>query len=277
LYRIKVERPSQSSLFDHPQDTSAELIRQAIESSPAYEIRSGYTWRIGNVEIVDDDGLFFALGRITKSTIETYDEDLASFRIQDQDHAPYTFVVVDLHNQVCAIARKSKIAQKTVSIASNLAKLLSHSRVAAERNVRFVCPEIRDPSKFIAILRDAYAIKSYEMTFSLPNPFDVEADFHRPMEHYLQAANGQSGKTSIAGENLEPDVLVELASSAAATGSDAKATVQMSEGEPPITKGLKGNPATTSANELATAEEKYKFLEKLRDLYAHMRGKVSDQ
>lgn len=126
LFRIKVERAAQRSLFEQ-QTTSADLIRSAIESNPSFEIRAGYTWRIGNVEAIDEDALFFALGRITKSTIETYDDEVGAFINKDQDHAPYTFVLVDLRNQVCAIARKAKIAQSTTLIASNLVKLLSHA------------------------------------------------------------------------------------------------------------------------------------------------------
>jgi hypothetical protein len=275
LFRIKVERAAQRSLFEQ-QTTSADLIRSAIESNPSFEIRAGYTWRIGNVEAIDEDALFFALGRITKSTIETYDDEVGAFINKDQDHAPYTFVLVDLRNQVCAIARKAKIAQSTTLIASNLVKLLSHADVAVEHNVRFVAPEIRDPREFIAILQAAYSIKSYEMTFGLPNPFDVEEDFHRPMENLLQASNGKEGKTLIKGDSLQPEVVVELASSAAAAGSDAKARVQMSEGDQVVPKTLKGNPATANTNHLTTIEAKKEFLAAVRELYSRIRGKVSD-
>lgn len=121
-------------------------------------------------------------------------------------------------------------------------------------------------------IRNAFRISEFEMTFSPPNPFDVERQFHKPMEEFLQATKADSGKTNIKGETLESDVIEDLARSAASTGNKAKARIQP-EGETKTSlKHLDGNPVTVGADEIATDDEKRGLLRRIRDAYFRVRG-----
>ena len=276
LFRLKVERPQQAPLFGNPEQSNVEIIKSSIEEKPSQELNKGNIWRIGNIVEIGDDGLFFALGRITKSIVERYDESKGDFLDEALDEAPYTYVFVDLQFQVCAIAQKPKIAQKPGTIASYLAKLLTQSNNLDNTNLKITLSLINDPDDFIELLKTAFRISHFEMTFSPPNPFDVEHDFHQPMERLLGETNGNKGKTSIDGEHLEPRPLEELARSAAGTGESAKAKIQSEEGQKPILKHLKGNPVTLDQDDLTTDDEKRTFLERVRDTYRRIRGTVAD-
>lgn len=275
LYRLKIERSETPSIFDDPSRSAGDIIRSAIEEKPSEELRKGQSWRIGNVQNLSDETIFFALGKITKATHELYDESRGDFVEEAFEEAPHTYVAVDLEYQVCAIAQKTKIAPRVENIAKNLAKLLTASRVARDSHLAFTLSEISDPEEFLTLIRNSIRISEFEMTLSPPNPFDVERQFHRPMEEFLQATNAHEGKTGIKGQDLESSIIEDLARSAASTGNKAKARI-LSEGEDrPTLKHLDGNPVTVAVEDIVTDDEKRSLLSRIRDAYRRVRG--SDQ
>lgn len=276
LFRLKIEKPQQSSLFANPDQRSSDIIKIAIEEKPSRELRKGHTWKIGNIVPLEVNGIFFALGRITKSIVERYDERRGDFLEESFEEAPYTYIIIDLEYQVAAISQKSRIAQSVGVIASRLEKLLSQSNIAMENELKFTLSLINDPSEFIELLNASIRISHFEMTFSPPNPFDVDEDFHKPMERLLRAAKGDKGKTLIDGDNLDSEPLVELARSAAGTGDNAKAKIQLEGKEKPEMKNLRGNPVTITQEDLGTDNGKRSLFEKVRRTYEKIRGALSE-
>lgn len=272
LFRLKLVRAPQAHLFEDTTSSPAEIIKTAIMEKPSKEIREGNDWHIGNIEEVGTNGLLFALGRVTKSIKEKYDEETGNFLDIEDEHAPYTYVFLDLEHQVCAIAHKTRISQKVNSAARNLAKLLAETDIAKESKFTFDIPELNDPSEFVEQVKKAFSIKEFSISFSPPNPWDVEKDYHGPMENLLKASNGSSGATKINGEQLDNDVIGELAASAASTGNKASAKIQIEENGPTITKKLGGNPATLSETELVTEDEKQSFLLRIIEAYKSIRA-----
>lgn len=272
LYRLKIERPETPSIFDDQSRSPGDIILASIEEKPSEELRKGQSWRIGNIQKLSADTVFFALGKITKATHELYDEALGDFVAEALEEAPHTYVAVDLEYQVCAIAQKTKIAPRVDNIAKNLAKLLSASNVAELGHLEFTLSEISDPDEFLELVRNAVRISEFEMTFSPPNPFDVNRQFHKPMEEFLQAAHAQQGKTAIKGESLEAEVIEDLARSAASSGNKAKARIQSEEDAKPTLKHLDGNPVTVSVDEIVTDDEKAGLFARIREAYRRVRG-----
>lgn len=88
LYRLKIERSKTLDFFEDRTSAPSEIIRAAIGEKPAKEIRKGNTWHIGNIEPIDEAGLFFAFGRVTKSIVEKFDEQKGDFRLEDEEQAP---------------------------------------------------------------------------------------------------------------------------------------------------------------------------------------------
>lgn len=110
------------------------------------------------------------------------------------------------------------------------------------------------------------------MSFSPPNPFDVEGQFHRPMENLLQATAAERGRTAIFGKALESDTIETLARSAASTGNTAKAHIQSEEDGKPILRSISENPMVVAVRELVTGDEKRKLIEMIRRAYLRIRG-----
>lgn len=272
LYRLKIERSKEPSLFEDTTSTPSEIIRAAIEEKPFKEIRKGNTWHIGNIEQIGDTGLFFAFGRVTKSIVEKFDEEAGDFIEESEEQAPYTYVLLDLKYQVCAVAHKYKIAPKVSQIANNLAKLLNETSVATDNNLRLVMAEISDPHEFLEYVRNAYVIRKFDVSFSPPNPWDVEEDFQKPMEKFLDVTGGSKGKTTIQGGNLEKGPIEKLASAAAATGNTASVQLKQEEDQDFVTIRIGGNPTTLSTNEIATQDEKKTLLTKVTELYKSVRS-----
>lgn len=276
LFRLKTEWPQQRSLLFPVGENPQTVIEAAINEKPSGELRKDHVWHIGNIVKLDDSGLFFALGRVTKATTPRYDEEEGNFKEEALEEAPYTYVFLDTHLQVCAIAKKTRIAPKVSAIATNLKKLLCTADAAKNRGVNFTISEISNPEEFIQSLQEAHAILRFTATFSRPNPFDVEQDFHRPLENLHQATEATSGKTELKGPSLNQEVLTQISQSIASTGDTASARVQMQPDEKPVTKYLKQNPAVLNEEELATDDDKKNVLAKVRELYRRIRGTAED-
>jgi len=271
MFRIKVVRGPQASLFESPTRTS-DILRNAIESKPSAELRKGHTWHIGNVKTLDSRGVYFAIGRTTTLTVERYDPKRRDFLEEEFDTAPYTHVFLDLETQVAAIAAKARLARSAAGVARQLQRLLNQSPGARDHEITFDVVELKDPEDFIAHLRSAYVIEQFTFTFSRPNPFDVNQDFVKPLERFLSEARGEQGKAAVTGSHLDSGVLEEVARSAAASGDDAEARLRTSESEGVVKKRLSGNPVILCEDDPDTLEKKKNLLAKLRKVYARLRA-----
>lgn len=275
IYRLKVTRLEQSPLF------AADVTRRAfvfnlLSSKPSEELRSGYIWHIGNVSEVSDDGLVFAVGRTTSASQEKYDEDTGNFVEVDDEESPFTYAVYDQELGVLGLASKYKLAPTTKGIARNLQKLLNASPYTKDNGVRIEIGEISDPETFIDQLHEAYAVVSFKMEFGEPNPFDVEKDFHAPMEILLSETGGKKGATVLKGEDLEREPLELLTRSVASVGNNASAKIRKEAGDRPVIKHLKGDPASFLVEEFGIPEKAAGIAVKLRDAYRRIRRALSD-
>lgn len=100
---------------------------------------------------------------------------------------------------------------------------------------------IPDPTSFVEHIRRAYAVKKFAATFTGPNPFDADEYFQKPLSVYAKAANASEGKTTIAGEDLNREVIEEVAKSSAATANRASARVQRAKGRRTVTINMSGD------------------------------------
>ncbi len=270
LFRLKVYKPRQMRLF--VQDKGRlEILREVIFSLPSAELRKGITWHIGNITYLDKDGLYLRIGRISKSTIETYKD--GNFVDQEFETAPYTHVILDTGLEVCAIAKKTKLSRTATGIAHRFIELLSRSERAQFYGVEFEIDEINDPEDFITHLRKAYLISNFWVAFSRPNPFDLEYDFLKPVVSFLEKSNGDRGKVEIqAKDGLNHASLEAVVRSVATIGDDAGALILEEEGGKKVKKRLSGNPVVISEEDLTDDQQRKRFLQRVRELYWKIRG-----
>lgn len=269
LFRIKVY-PSGQMRIDGPQEPS-EILLETIKSLPSAELWKGMTWHLGNICEIDENGLYFRVGRTTKARREIYQG--GNFTDEEFEEAPYTHVVLDIPTEVCAIAKKPKLSPSPKGIANRLVSLFSGSDIARYCSANFEIDGLMDPEDLITHLSRAYVISKFSMTFSRPNPFDADEDFVRPFSKLISEAQGEKGKAQIEGENLKPQLLENLARSAAATGNDAMARLQIDKKQKPTTIHLHKNPVFVQHEDVSESEQKMSLLDNVRRVYRQVRGK----
>lgn len=268
LFRLMVYPSKQINMFEEEKSPS-EILKDTIFTLPSAELRKGIIWHIGNISSIKDDGLYFRVGRTSKSTIAVYQD--GNFADEEFETAPYTHVILDIPLEICAIARNTKLSPKTAGIANQFIRLLNGSAHARHVHANFEIGEVNDPEDFITHLRGAFAISRFWITFSRPNAFDVNEDFYKPMEKLLKESDGKKGKTELAGSNLKPDSLEDLARTAASTGNDAAAWLIPEKEHAKVKKSLKGNPIIVSQDNIADDEQRETLLQRIRNLYQKIR------
>jgi acyl-CoA synthetase (AMP-forming)/AMP-acid ligase II len=273
LFRIKVL--SKQMVFNGTKKPS-EILLETINSLPSAETRRDMIWHVGNVSKIDETGLYFRVGRTTKAKREIYQEG-KGFIDEEFEEAPYTHVVVDIPIEVCAIAKKAKLSPTRKGIANQLARLLSNSTTGQYYEAEFEIDLLKDPEDFVTHLRKAYAISRFWMTFTRPNPFDVKHDFTEPVSRLLKEVQAQKGKAQVEGKNLKPQILEELTHSAAAAGNEAVARLQRDEKEKPTIMRLSDNPVSLEHEDVSTDEQKKSLLNKVREVYRKVRGKLGNE
>lgn len=271
LFRIKVLRDPQFDAFRT--DASApEILARAIESRPDAQSPRGRTWSIANIERLDDSGVYFRFGRIATRVVPVRDENSGDFTEALLRAAPHTHVVIDLETEVCAIGHNTDLAPSPRATARRLKQVLGATPTAKEYGVRFHISEISRPDTFLQEIHSAYAITSFTVYFTPPNPFDIRDDFHRQMEQLAAEAGATIGRTVISGPALDTERLTALTRSAAATGDNVKARVREARGGRPRVQSLKGSTAQISNASAETENARHGLLTRIRTLYQKIRG-----
>ncbi len=276
LFRLKVVRPVQEHLFDN-ELSNLEAVLAVIAEKPSGELRRGHFWHIGNFELLANGGIYFRLGRTTKATVSLYDEKAKDFEEREFENAPYTHVLVDPAIGLCAIARKYQLAPSPEGIARQLQRLLFRSGIARAAGLGFTVAPLSDPTDFLAQLERAYAVVSFAMTFSRPNPFDAEALIQRPMEELLQATDGTDARATLHGEQLDVDVLKDLTVSVAATGNDAVAKLRYEPNAPVVRRSLRERAIFIALEGLETIAEMVGALDQMRSAFRNIRERSDDE
>jgi len=248
LFRVKFIKPSQASLFTENLNPR-EFLLQAIDDKPSAELRTGYTWHIGNLSYFSLSSGYFAIGRTTSSTVEKFDEVSGNFVEEELEESPYTHCVFDSEIGIIGIAKKPNLSPYTTTIANNLEKLLSSVNVIKFSHITVQIRPIPDPDGFLKAISEAYRVFRFSATFRGPNPFDADAFFQKPLSVYLSSANGNKGKATISGDDLNRDVLVEVTRSSAATGNEASARIIKARNQKAVTINLKGDPVKRKYDE----------------------------
>lgn len=269
LFRLKAIKAAQGALFEKG-ISREEFLTSVIESKPSEELREGYIWHVGNVLKVGKDGLLFAAGRTTKKSKELYDEESGDFIQVEDEESPFTYVYYDKKYSILAIEPKSKLSPTVKGIANNLEKLFNQQALVHDFGAKIEISEIWDPEDFLKQIRAAYSVVGFTVEFSNPNPFDVEADFHRPMERYLESTGGKKGKTTVQGDDLDRNSIEKVTRSVASTGNDASARIRHEEKQRPVTRHLRGDPVSIAFDEEERQEPKG-LMERIREAYARIR------
>lgn len=242
LFRIKFIKPAQKSFLHDEERTPGDYFKAALEDRPSLQIREPFIWHIGNLEYFSKTSGHFAVGRTSQKTVDLYDERTKNFVEVDHKESPYAHCLFDSEIGIVVIAKNNALSQKTEKIAEKIEKLLSLNLNISLNEIRVEISPIPDPEGFIRQLSKASLVTRFTASFGGPNPFDADEYFQRPMSVYLASARGEEGSTTIRGESLDNETLVEVSKSTAATGNKASARIKRFKSSKPETIHLVGDP-----------------------------------
>nr|WP_128081148.1 hypothetical protein [Acetobacter persici] len=227
-----------------------------------------FRWHIGNLKYFSNYTGYFAFGRTTRGKVEKFDETQAEFLEEEQDESPYTHCVFDAEIGLVAIAGKYSLGKDTKEISKKLEKTLSLSYSIVRNGIKIEILPIPNPETFIKEIQSAYRIFSLTASFGLPNPFDADRHFQQPLAQLLAEAHGQKGKATIQGNDLDSDVVAEIAKSSASTGNTVSARIQRKPKEHARKISLHDNALKQSFPRDTSPE---KIIQKITSIYMRLR------
>lgn len=273
LFRLRLFL--EPTLFNQDVDR-VNLLREIISEKPSAELRQGYWWHIGNVRKLGRHGAYFALGRTTKSIVELYDPETRDFIVDEHPESPYTHAYLDYPLQVLAIGYKPRLAPYAKTIAKQLEKLLNqHEKLQYVDMTADIAP-LNDPRDFLTHLKEAAVVGNFTAEFTLPNPFDSEEDFEKPFQRFINESEGNKGKASVSGKDLNREVIENIARTCAASGNDASARMKDTEKSRFRTRRLKGQAVTLDYDDDDPDESPDLFLDAIRETYKAIRTEFDE-
>lgn len=228
LLRCKAELLPQGDAFAETK-SAIDVLTASFLARPTSKVRRGSVWHIGNSE-TQGDVIFFALGREAILKSPEFDESLKEFREVEKRHAPFTVGVFDPRDQTVGILIRPGVSMNAKEVAQKLETLLEEAGFARLANRRVRVDFIPDPTGFIEAVTNAYRITRFEFSFTLPNPPKDEKYIQRPLKEFAGRAGATEGKTSIKGDNLDKEEIIEVAAAVAVAGDDASANIQARPG-----------------------------------------------
>lgn len=271
VLRVKCEGLPQGDLLRSSSDP-AVIIKRSIEHKPTADVGRGSEWHIGNVSLLDEGGISFAMGRNKAVKTQQFDENTHDFIEEEAMRAPFTFGVFDDDLQVCGITRKAGVSQSASEIAGKLATLLNAAPFAREANSVIVVEPIPDPVNLLQAIRSAKAVVRFSFTVSRPNPLDVDRLIQGPAKEFTKRVAGERTRIETEGENLNKDAIEDVVKAVAADGEQATATIRPEKGGPPTRVNLSGNPVTERIDPDPNSSVLVAVLEGARRGYRRVRG-----
>jgi hypothetical protein len=270
VFRVKCESLPQGDLL-RSAGAPSEIISRSIEAKPTADVGRGSEWHIGNVRIMDEGAISFAMGRKQAVTVQQFDDTTHDFLEEEAMRAPFTFGVFDPEIQVCGVIRKTGVSQRTSEVAGKLQALLNEAGFAGRANSKIIVEPIPDPDHFLKIVQESQSVIRFSFTVARPNPLDVERLIQGPAKEFTDAIDGERSRIETEGPDLNKDVIEEVTNAVAADGEDASATVRPKEGGPSRRFHLRGNPVIERIEPGANSSALVAVLEGARRAYRRVR------
>jgi len=238
LFNVRVFVPS---LFEEAADRPV-ILTHILNDKPSHS-NQRTTWHIGNINLIDDNGFYFCLGRNKfRKRAELIDGDFVEM---DNEDYPFSHCILDTQTGVCGIQKNFELTKDQEYLGTALSKVLNRS-TQLPQTYKIEVDAISDPRSFIQQINDAERVTRFAVWVKRPNTFDVKKEMLRPLEESVSSLGGQKARASFTGRELEKEQVVDAARSIATTGDNAEASVVDKNGKTEPIK-LGGTNATLSA------------------------------
>lgn len=273
LFRVQVHVSDQLPLLSNFR-VPREILVAALTERPTVEHPRG-SWHIGNVTEISPDGLYFAIGKQQPKRVGVLDAD-GDFHNHAALVAPNTHAILDLKYQVLGIAKNTDLAPEPKSVARRLRALLQATAVVRYLQCKVTIEVINDPTEFVDILSRAAAVTKFQVSYGLPNVWDAEEDFQKPIQKTSKELGSDVATATFKGEDLNREKLIRLTRAAAAIGKRAKAWVRRKKAQRPTPISTKENPATQAVDAIDESQLlrwAQETLQAVRGLYEDIRNR----
>lgn len=271
LFRIICGQVYENSLFKgttEPRDAIIAVLKQ----QPSGEVREGYTWHVGNLNIISDDYIWFRFGRISDAILPQYDEINKLFIDEESEHAPNALIFLDLHYQVVAIEHNYQLLPNVVRIGKMLERVLNDWLLASLSPVKLEVRELRDLEDIISFINSSYRILTLTFEVGRKNNWDVDTHVQRPHEELLSITNGDVATTEISGSDLNKESAVRVARAVNAKGRVVKIKAMRRPGDKAIKKNSESSHKTIDIDKPKTDEDRIRTFDNIRLEYLNLRN-----
>lgn len=244
-----------------------EILKMVIQSKPSRVYKNG-DWAIGNVKKIDDNSLFFILGRDKPKEVGVRDSE-GDFTDTKIDLAIYTRIVLDWRTEICGIEFNPEFQGIPVK---RFASVLKESDVAKALDVDFKVMPVDNPEMFVQWIRSSKKVVSYGFTFSPSNFRDVEQDIQIPLQKMADDFNGKSNNIRLANKSgLDKERLESITWPLVAAGESVKARCRIGTDGRAETRSSKGSQAFVEVDTLEGDEDKSIAMDTVRRRYEEVR------
>ena len=274
LCRVKVFKDKQAKLFELDDLSVQELLKQTIESKPRAILKRNVEWEIANIEEVDENAIYFRLGRTKNTVLGMKDKVSGDYQDEAAQINPSTSVLLDWKMELLMFIPNSDLCQPD-AFPKRLQELLNSCEFAKEKGIIFEVGLIEDPISFINWIERVYKVISFGMTFTPSNLFDTTEDFEKPLSKIADALGASPDYNRIELSNkkrgLNKKVIIRIVKGAAASGAKASARALVRPGQKPHTRKLKNNLAVMQTGDIRDKNGRKEALYKMKELYEKIR------
>lgn len=271
LFRLHVFYPQQPILPMRETLSREEILRTAVFRLYLQSDEDS-RWKIGNVKEIENDFIYFRIGRRMSTNLGDYVNH--DFIDDLSNPAIYTHVFVDTHFEVCAICRNTALSPYTTTIANQLAKLMNNTYEVASNRIKIKIRELIDPTEFMTMIHNAYAVTKFWCFFPRPNAFDVEEDLLKPGQRAIDHARAEKGKVELFGYELDKTYVEELTRSVTSLGEMGGAKIIEDKGSKAKNIAFNQNPVILEADEVSEDSSRLTICQRLREYYERLRHRI---
>ena len=134
LCRVKVFKDKQAKLFELDDLSVQELLKQTIESKPRAILKRNVEWEIANIEEVDENAIYFRLGRTKNTVLGMKDKVSGDYQDEAAQINPNTSVLLDWKMELLMFIPNSDLCQPD-AFPKRLQELLNSCEFAKEKGI----------------------------------------------------------------------------------------------------------------------------------------------
>ncbi|QKJ66240.1 hypothetical protein HQN60_05650 [Deefgea piscis] len=223
LFRVRLFERRENDLFDRA--SREEVLIKSVSNKNLTFFSFGSEWRFGNFEKINDDWCFFRVGKTHQEKNEKYESGEYSEATVDIGFS--SKIIMNVKTGVMAVFQNRNLADNTNIIAKRIGDLINFSEIAAFNGYDVVVKQIFDTKNFIELINSSEKIHAITITCRQRNHPDIGMFFHEQLEEGVEIFNGEEAKTTISGNDLAKEPILEALKSTAQTGDTVSVKMKL--------------------------------------------------